>query len=95
VDQTLGEHYRLKKARYGGMERRYDRWMSRVFVPRMKRPRAIAASRFVREIEPQLRRLLGAAIDLPGFQVTQKIRGDVPALRSTPHILKVPERTEM
>ncbi len=58
VDQTLGEHYRLKRERYGGMERRYDRWMARVFMPRAKRPRATRASRFVREIEPQLRRLL-------------------------------------
>jgi hypothetical protein len=58
VRQTLGEHYRLKRERYGGMERRYDRWMTRVFVARAKRPRATKASRFVREIEPQLRRLL-------------------------------------
>jgi hypothetical protein len=57
-DDTLGEHYRLKRERYGGEDRRYDRWMSLVFVPRAKRPRATAASSFVREIEPQLRRLL-------------------------------------
>ena len=58
VDQTLGEHYLEKQQRYGGVERRYDRWMARVFVRREKRPRATRASRFVREIEPQLRRLL-------------------------------------
>jgi hypothetical protein len=58
ADQTLGEYYRLKQARYGGLERRYDRWMTRVFVARARRPRATRASRFVREIEPQLRRLL-------------------------------------
>ncbi len=58
TDETLGEHYLLKQDRYGGEDRRYDRWMSRVFVARTKRPRAMAASRFVREIEPQLRRLL-------------------------------------
>ena len=58
VDETLAQHYRLKRQRYGGEDDRYDRWMARVFVPRSERPRAIAASRFVREIEPQLRRLL-------------------------------------
>lgn len=58
VGQTLAEHYEVKRERYGGEDRRYDRWMSRVFVPRARRPRAPAASRFVREIEPQLRRLL-------------------------------------
>jgi len=58
VGETLGEHYRVKRERYGGEDRRYDRWMTRVFMPRAKRPRGIAASRFVREIEPQLRRLL-------------------------------------
>lgn len=58
VDQTLAEHYRLKRQRYGGEDRRYDRWMSRVFVPRAERPRAPTASSFIGEIEPQLRRLL-------------------------------------
>ncbi|MDX1480289.1 MAG: putative zinc-binding metallopeptidase [Woeseiaceae bacterium] len=58
VDQTLGEHYLQKQERYGGMDRRYDRWIARVFVARAKRPRAARASRFVREIEPQLKRLL-------------------------------------
>ncbi|NQV86847.1 MAG: hypothetical protein HQ492_07200, partial [Woeseiaceae bacterium] len=45
VDQTLGDHYRLRKERYGGTEHRYDRWMARVFAPRTHRPYAIAASR--------------------------------------------------
>lgn len=58
VGQTLGEHYRLKRERYGGEDRRYDAWLARVFVARDTRPRGIPASRFVREIEPQLRRLL-------------------------------------
>jgi hypothetical protein len=74
VDQTLGAHYRAKKERYGGMERRYDRWMARVFVPRARRPRAIAASRFVREIEPQLRRLLERRARLHPYFVDHAIR---------------------
>jgi Putative zinc-binding metallo-peptidase len=74
VDQTLGDHYRLKKARYGGTERRYDRWIRRVFVPRAQRPRAIAASRFVRDIEPQLRRLLERRARLHPYFVDHAIR---------------------
>jgi hypothetical protein len=58
VEQTLGEHYAIKRERYGGEDRRYDAWLARVFVRRERRPRGFPASRFVREIEPQLRRLL-------------------------------------
>lgn len=73
VEQTLGEHYRLKRERYGGMERRYDRWMARVFVPRDRRPRAIRASRFVREIQPQLRRLLERRARLHPYYIDHAI----------------------
>ena len=57
-DKTLGEHYRRKRARYDRIERRYDAWLMRDFATRPARPRAVQASRFIREIEPQLRRLL-------------------------------------
>jgi hypothetical protein len=74
VSQTLGDHYRLKIERYGGVEPRYDRWMSRVFVARKQRPNAISASRFVREIEPQLRRLLERRARLHPYFVDHAIR---------------------
>ncbi len=74
VEQTLGEHYALKKARYGGVEQRYDQWMSRVFISRKRRPRGVAASRFVREIEPQLRRLLERRARLHPYFVDHAIR---------------------
>ncbi|MDX1481296.1 MAG: putative zinc-binding metallopeptidase [Woeseiaceae bacterium] len=73
VKTTLGEHYRLKQERYGGMDERYDRWMARVFVPRRKRPRAVRASRFVREIEPQLGRLLKRRARLHPYYVDHAI----------------------
>ncbi len=57
-DKTLGEHYRRKRARYDRIERRYDAWLMRDFATRPARPRAVQAERFIREIEPQLRRLL-------------------------------------
>lgn len=74
VDQTLGEHYLAKQSRYGGSERRYDKWMARVFVPRAMRRRAPGASRFVREIEPQLRRLLVRRARLHPYYVDHAIR---------------------
>jgi hypothetical protein len=73
ADRTLEEHYRLKRERYGGEDRRYDRWMSRVFAPRPRRPRATAASRFVREIEPQLRRLLERRARLHPYYIDHAI----------------------
>jgi hypothetical protein len=58
-DRTLREHYRRKQARYALDTRRsYDRPLVRVFASREERPRAVAASRFMREMAPQLARLL-------------------------------------
>jgi hypothetical protein len=57
--RTLREHYRRKQARYALDSRRsYDRPLLRVFASREARPRAVAASRFLREMGPQLERLL-------------------------------------
>lgn len=92
VDQTLREHYRLKKERYGGTERRYDRWMSRVFVPRARRPRGVAASRFVREIEPQLRRLLERRARLHPYFVDHAIRTVRQRSRALDLVLRGPRR---
>ena len=92
VDQTLREHYRLKKARYGGAELRYDRWMARVFVPRRKRPRGTSASRFVREIEPQLRRLLVRRARLHPYFVDHAIRTVRQRARQLDLVLRGPRR---
>jgi hypothetical protein len=58
IDKTLGAHYRRKRARYEPAESRYDAWIHRTFISRAARPRAVPALRFMKEIEPQLRRLL-------------------------------------
>ena len=92
VNQTLRDHYRLKKERYGGTEYRYDRWMARVFVPRAQRPRAIAASRFVREIEPQLRRLLERRARLHPYFVDHAIRTVRQRSRQLDLVLRSPRR---
>lgn len=92
VDQTLGDHYRLKKERYGGTDQRYDHWMARVFVSRTRRPYAIAASRFVREIEPQLRRLLERRARLHPYFVDHAIRTVTLRARQLDLVLRTPRR---
>lgn len=58
-EQTLREHYRRKSARYQvDTERDYDRPLLRVFVPGEERPHGRLASGLLREMRPQLRRLL-------------------------------------
>ena len=74
LDITLREHYRRKVERYGAVERRFDQWLTRVFVPREKRPRGVKASRFVREIEPQLRRLLMRKARMHPYYIDNAIR---------------------
>ncbi len=92
VKQTLGEYYRLKQQRYGGLERRYDRWMARVFVPRARRPRATRASRFVREIEPQLRRLLARRARLHPYYIDHAIALVKQRSRQLDLVLRTPRR---
>ena len=58
-ERTLREHYRRKRARYEvDTARGFDRPLLRVFAPPEERPRARLASGLLREMRPQLRRLL-------------------------------------
>jgi len=92
VNQTLGEHYELKRERYGSTERRYDDWMKRVFASHARRPRAVRASRFVREIEPQLRRLLVRRARLHPYFVDHAIRTVIQRSRQLDLVLRGPRR---
>ena len=57
--RTLREHYRRKRERYEvDVSMTYDRRPVRVFGRRDQHPKRLAASRFLREVSPQLRRLL-------------------------------------
>jgi len=57
--RTLREHYRRKLARYATDGRHaYDRYLLRVFASGAGGRRRASASRFLREVSPQLRRLL-------------------------------------
>jgi len=57
--RTLAEHYRSKRARYElDTPSAYDLRLKRIFGNRRKGKRAMSASRFVRQVRPQLERLL-------------------------------------
>jgi hypothetical protein len=89
---TLGEHYRLKRERYGVGDRRYDRWIARVFATRTTRPRAVRASRFIREIEPQLKRLLERRARLHPYYVDHAIALVKQRSRQLDLVLRTPRR---
>lgn len=74
TDMTLGEHYAQRIDMYGAVDRRYDPWLNRVFTTRAKRQRGVPASRFVREIEPQLRRLLERRARMHPYFIDHAIR---------------------
>jgi hypothetical protein len=56
--RSLREHYRRSYSAEDLSERRYDGWLQRVFVPRVVDSDGLAASVFLREIGPKLRRTL-------------------------------------
>jgi hypothetical protein len=73
--RTLREHYRRKQARYEvDLARSYDRRLLRVFGRRDDHPRGLAASRFLREIRPQLRRLLTRRARMHPYLVNHVLR---------------------
>ena len=56
--QTLGIHYRRKLARYDLTDGRYDKRLTRVFATPVRRPDGKPAASFLRDVRPQLERLL-------------------------------------
>lgn len=58
IRQTLGLHYRRKLARYDLTDGRYDTRLTRVFATPLRRPYGKPAASFLREVRPQLERLL-------------------------------------
>jgi len=80
--RTLREHYRLKQARYeSDTDREYDRPLLQVFATREERPRGPAASRFMREMRPQLRRLLVRRVRMHPYIVNHVMRTAVQRAR--------------
>ena len=73
--RTLREHYRRKRERYeADLGRDYDRRLLRVFGRAETHPRAVAASRFLREVRPQLRRLLVRRARMHPYLVSHVLR---------------------
>ncbi len=58
IRETLGVHYRRKLARYDLTDNRHDARLVRVFATPKRRPAGASAARFLREIRPQIERLL-------------------------------------
>ena len=91
--RTLREHYRRKHARYAlDTLRAYDRPLQRVFASREVRPRAVAASRFLREMRPQLARLLVRRARMHPYLVNHVMRTAVQRARDLDLRLKVGQR---
>jgi hypothetical protein len=73
--RTLREHYRRKQARYEvDLARSYDRRLLRVFGRAADHPRGLAASRFLRQVAPQLRRLLVRRARMHPYLVSHVLR---------------------
>jgi hypothetical protein len=90
--RTLREHYRRKAARYRQFDRRYDAWLLRAFATRESRPDGVPAGRFIREIEPQLRRLLVRRARLHPYAVDHVIEMVLGRVRQLDLVLRGPRR---
>jgi hypothetical protein len=91
-ERTLAQHYRRKAASYLRYDRRYDDWLRRSFASREKRPRAVPAAKFIREIEPQLRRLLVRRARLHPYLVDHAMAMVVRRVRQLDLVLRGPRR---
>jgi len=91
-DRTLGQHYRRKASRYQQFDRRYDRWLRRAFTTAEARPAAVPAARFIREIEPQLRRLLVRRARLHPYMVDHVLEMVIRRVRQLGLVLRGPRR---
>jgi hypothetical protein len=90
---TLREHYRRKQARYEvDTLRAYDRPLLHVFGPRAEHPRSLAASRFMRDMRPQLKRLLVRRARMHPYLVSHVMRTAVQRARMLDLRLKGSQR---
>jgi hypothetical protein len=75
ITSTLREHYRRKQARYQvDTELSFDRPLLRVFARPEERPRGRLASSLLREMRPQLRRLLVRRARMHPYVVSHVMR---------------------
>ena len=82
-ERTLREHYRRKSARYQiDTARSYDRPLLKVFAQREERPHGRLASGLLREMRPQLRRLLVRRVRMHPYIADQVMRTAVQRARA-------------
>jgi hypothetical protein len=91
-ERSLAKHYRRKAGSYLRYDRRYDRWLRRAFVERDARQKPVSAATFIREIEPQLRRLLVRRSRLHPYLVDYAINTTVRRARELDLVLRHPRR---
>jgi hypothetical protein len=92
-NRTLREHYRRKRERYEvDVSKMYDRRLVRVFGRREQQPRRLAASRFLREVSPQLRRLLVRRARMHPYLVDYVLRNAILRARHLDLRLKTSQR---
>jgi hypothetical protein len=90
--RTLAAHYRRKADTYRHYDHRYDAWLKRCFATRAPGTRGVPAARFIREIEPQLRRLLVRRARLHPYLVDHAIATLMLRARQLDLVLRGPRR---
>jgi hypothetical protein len=92
--RTLREHYRRKQRRYEfDTARTYDRRLLRVFGTEATHPRGALAGRFLRSVQPQLRRLLVRRARMHPYLVQHVLRTATHRARRMSLRLKQGQRT--
>jgi hypothetical protein len=91
--RTLREHYRRKRALYEvDVSMTYDRRLTRVFGHAELHGKRLAASRFLREVSPQLRRLLVRRARMHPYLVDYVMRNAIQRARALDLRLKTSQR---
>jgi hypothetical protein len=91
--RTLREHYRRKQRRYDvDTAVSYDRRLIRVFGRAEDYPRRLQASRFLREVRPQMRRLLIRRARMHPYIVNHVLRVAIQRARHLDLRLKCSQR---
>jgi hypothetical protein len=91
--RTLAEHYRRKRARYDfDSPDAYDLRLKRVFGRKRKRRRAMLASTFLRQVRPQLQRMLMRRSRLYPYLVHHVLRTAIQRCRELNLVLDTSKR---
>jgi hypothetical protein len=91
--RTLREHYRRKRERYEvDVSKTYDRRLVRIFGRPEQYPKRLAASRFLRGVTPQLRRLLVRRARMHPYLVDYVLRNAIHRARHLDLRLKSSQR---